>query len=423
MKARWTWVLLFSLLIGCGGPTRVVRLNPDGGEPIIRPLPSRSTPVEVTADALSQALAMLVLDVPLSVRPAQTGRLLLASTSEEWGHVDRGLQSSLRKDYGRWCKQHEARGDCLSLLEDGLGFDDFDRLRISVAFALEPGWEGITEAVREVADARVLKAMIVSSMAAYVLLLAAPEPVITKGVTLVLTAYMVAYLGAGPFLDLVWACMNLRAETRQATTFTALEEAGARFGRVVGRNGARVTIMLVTAALGGKAAGLAARGPGLPGFVQAAAAAEADLGLVLPAVSGVRGIAVNGNGLVIGLAPGAVAMSVSSGGGRPPPGRYTTYRSVDASGRTQYAGLTNDLARRAAEHLRGKGIQIEKLLGNLSREDARAVEQALIELHGLRKNGGTLLNEINSIAPSNPKYADLLRRGLQLLESIGYNGG
>ncbi|MCY1015105.1 hypothetical protein [Pyxidicoccus sp. MSG2] len=115
MKARWSWVLLLSLLIGCGGTTRVVRLNPDGGEPIIRPLPSRSTPVEVTADALSQALAMLVLDVPLSVRPAQTGRLLLASTSEEWGHVDHGLQSSLRKDYGRWCEQHEARGDCLSL--------------------------------------------------------------------------------------------------------------------------------------------------------------------------------------------------------------------------------------------------------------------------------------------------------------------
>ena len=40
---------------------------------------------------------------------------------------------------------------------------------------------------------------------------------------------------------------------------------------------------------------------------------------------------------------------------------------------------------------------------NLSREDARAVEQALIEIHGLSKNGGTLMNRINSIARSNPK--------------------
>ena len=58
----------------------------------------------------------------------------------------------------------------------------------------------------------------------------------------------------------------------------------------------------------------------------------------------------------------------------------------------------------------------------LSREDARAVEQALIEIHGLSKNGGTLLNRINSIARSNPKYAAALRRGLELLESIGYTG-
>lgn len=86
----------------------------------------------------------------------------------------------------------------------------------------------------------------------------------------------------------------------------------------------------------------------------------------------------------------------------------------------QYAGITNNLARRAAEHLRGRGIQIEKLMGGLSRTDARAVEQALIEVHGLGKNGGTLLNRINSIAPTNPSYSQQLQRGYELLQSIGY---
>lgn len=318
MGPRWMLgVLLLTLLTGCGAPARTVRLEVDGGEAISLPLPSHSEPVALTADEVGEALATRVLDVPLSVRPEQAGRLLLASTSEDWGRVDQTLQSALRKDYGRWCAQHEARGDCLSLLEDGLGFDDFDRLRLSVAFALEPGWEGVTEAVREVTDARVLKAMVVSAMATYVLLLAVPEPVLTKSVTLVLTAYMVAYLGAGPFLDLVRACVALRAETQRATTYTALEEAGARFGRVIGSNGARIIITLVAAALGGKAAGLATRGPGIPGFARAAMAAEAEVGVVLPAVSGVRSIAVSGNGLVIGLAPGAVAMTASSGGGAP----------------------------------------------------------------------------------------------------------
>lgn len=46
----------------------------------------------------------------------------------------------------------------------------------------------------------------------------------------------------------------------------------------------------------------------------------------------------------------------------------------------------------------------------------------LIEIHGLGKNGGTLMNRINSIARTNPKYAAALRRGLELLESAGYRG-
>jgi len=78
------------------------------------------------------------------------------------------------------------------------------------------------------------------------------------------------------------------------------------------------------------------------------------------------------------------------------------------------------LARRAAEHLAGKGIQIEKIMGSLSRFDARSVEQALIEIYGLGKNGGTLLNQINSVAASNPQYAAMLQRGYYLLKTIGY---
>ncbi len=100
----------------------------------------------------------------------------------------------------------------------------------------------------------------------------------------------------------------------------------------------------------------------------------------------------------------------------------SVYRSVNAAGEVKYVGITNNLARRAAEHLRTKGIQIEKLMGNLSRSDALAVEQALIEIHGLGRNGGSLLNKINSIAKTNLTYADQLRRGLELLRSIGYGG-
>jgi len=58
---------------------------------------------------------------------------------------------------------------------------------------------------------------------------------------------------------------------------------------------------------------------------------------------------------------------------------------MNSSGVVQYVGITNNFASRAAEHLRGKGINIQPLMKNLSRNDAKAVEQALIEIHGLQK--------------------------------------
>jgi RHS repeat-associated protein len=104
-------------------------------------------------------------------------------------------------------------------------------------------------------------------------------------------------------------------------------------------------------------------------------------------------------------------------------GNTSVYRSVNPkTGEVQYVGITESYEARAAAHLREKGIRIEKIakLENLSHDDARAVEQVMIEYYGLGKNGGTLLNKINSIASSNPKYADALRRGIEILRQGGY---
>ncbi len=49
----------------------------------------------------------------------------------------------------------------------------------------------------------------------------------------------------------------------------------------------------------------------------------------------------------------------------------------------------------------------------------RAVEQVLIETYGLGTNGGTLLNQINSIAESNPIYEQAIQRGSQILQQVG----
>jgi hypothetical protein len=100
----------------------------------------------------------------------------------------------------------------------------------------------------------------------------------------------------------------------------------------------------------------------------------------------------------------------------------STYRAFDTLGNVEYVGMTINFARRGAEHLRAAGRQIIRIpgLNQLSKADARAVEQAMIELHEVSKNGGTLSNKINSIATTNPDYAALLARGQEILRQIGY---
>lgn len=105
-------------------------------------------------------------------------------------------------------------------------------------------------------------------------------------------------------------------------------------------------------------------------------------------------------------------------------GGKTCVYSCVVDGTTRYVGITDDIARRGAEHLRTKAIRIEQIdgLDNLSRADAKAVEQTLINYYGLGKEGGTLLNKINSIsATRNPTaYEQSLIRGKQLLDSVDY---
>jgi RHS repeat-associated protein len=98
------------------------------------------------------------------------------------------------------------------------------------------------------------------------------------------------------------------------------------------------------------------------------------------------------------------------------------YESVNANGEVQYAGITNNFARRAAEHIGRFNIQRIPGLSGLTRQEARAVEQVLIEHHGLGRNGGTLLNRINAISKSNPEYAEAIKKGTQLLHNAGYPG-
>ena len=104
-------------------------------------------------------------------------------------------------------------------------------------------------------------------------------------------------------------------------------------------------------------------------------------------------------------------------------GKTCVYSCV-VDGQTRYVGITDDVQRRGREHMKSKGIEIEQIdgLDNLSRDDARAVEQALIHRYGLGKDGGSLsYNKINSISPTKrTEYENAIVKGNELLDSVDY---
>ena len=89
-------------------------------------------------------------------------------------------------------------------------------------------------------------------------------------------------------------------------------------------------------------------------------------------------------------------------------------------GMVVYAGRTSDFFSRSAAHLRGPhNLKIDKVLTGLTYEEARGVEHALIEHHGLEN----LLNKINGVSRLHPKYHKRLAVGNELLRKIGYLSG
>ncbi|MFP2931848.1 hypothetical protein ACLESO_43080, partial [Pyxidicoccus sp. 3LG] len=316
MPTRVPWALLLvSLLVGCVSTRVVVHLDTGQGAPLEYVPPTSDRAVEVDEDDFEEALGRLALEVPLSLRPAEAGWLVRAST--HGSAMDGALRSALRGDYGRWCHAHEGPGDCLSLLEDGLGFSATDRLQLSLGLSLDPMHESIADAVEGTLNPTFFKAVVVSALVTWAVLAANPEPVFTKAAATV-AVLMLAYVGVDSFLTIVKACFELKNASDRATTFQELEAAGARFGRVVGEKGARIFVLAVALVVGkgtvGGATWLASRLPLLPGLGEAAALSASQLGVKLLAIEQVSAVAVVEGGVAITLAPNAVAMVVMGSG-------------------------------------------------------------------------------------------------------------
>lgn len=105
---RAAWLLALLVATGCAS-TRKVHLDTGHGTPLKYVPPTWNRTVPVGEDAFEEALARLVLELPLSLRPADAGWLMRASSHGRT--MDAVMQGALRRDYGRWCRAHEAPGD------------------------------------------------------------------------------------------------------------------------------------------------------------------------------------------------------------------------------------------------------------------------------------------------------------------------
>ena len=127
-------------------------------------------------------------------------------------------------------------------------------------------------------------------------------------------------------------------------------------------------------------------------------------------------------GIGIGLGVGALVGAIIGGVYGTMSAKVHSVYISKSNGTINYVGRTNNIARRTAEHaLNGKGVVPQEVANKLSLRQARGLEQALIEKYGMIKNGGTLINKINSIASSNPIYEKAVKWGFNFIKKFLMN--
>jgi RHS repeat-associated protein len=99
--------------------------------------------------------------------------------------------------------------------------------------------------------------------------------------------------------------------------------------------------------------------------------------------------------------------------------RNNTVYVAGTTRRPTYVGITSNYPSRAAQHYRTGRTVRPTTITNVSRFDAHAVEQAMINKHRLASNGGTLTNKINSVSRRDVLHRVYVWRGNNILRKHG----
>jgi hypothetical protein len=121
--------------------------------------------------------------------------------------------------------------------------------RLAAALRLSPKYmkEGVREAAAELLGDPLFLAGVSTSVVAYFLAWAVPEPLFSKTVAVVVTVGLVVAFGAAELHHLGMACLRLYEAAEAARTEAELEAAAERFGKAMGGTALRALVMAASA--------------------------------------------------------------------------------------------------------------------------------------------------------------------------------
>jgi len=341
MRLPLTAALSMILAAGCSGTPQRAPLDvpqPEGGLVVHIPRTADLQPVRVEGETVHQAIRRLARDVPQmgsgrewadrafqlapdrgdyvylpqdkKIVPAGPGETLEGTLTQE------DLETAER--YRGWCQQvHHFDGDCLGgALVGGRYLDMRGRYLWAMAMSKSPVLDELRKALGGMVEFRALFSAALWTGGS-MLMICALNPVV-PGLVAVMGVGLVLYVGVDTLHNLVTGWLQLMTEVKYATTFEEIRAAGERFGRVIGRDAARVFAMLLMAAIGRTAKEFAATLPTLPGAAQVAVQAEGHVGVSLQALAAAEEIAITAEGVSVVLPPNAVAMAAQARGSEGP---------------------------------------------------------------------------------------------------------
>ncbi|SEU34109.1 restriction endonuclease fold toxin 5 domain-containing protein [Stigmatella erecta] len=342
---RQAVLVLCVFFVACSATTKAVHLDTGPDKRIIHVPRLGVDPVKVSLATFQETVAKHGRRIAPAERPLPFARHLFGMSERGgWYHYERRSRrlfplgaenelqvelspasAALNRQYGLWCSRAwgPPSRDCLRLLVDSPVLDGDGKYALAMAIAQGAVLGEMKNAFRHMANPEAVLTTLTGAMTMYLMLWLLPEP-ISKGVAALMTVGLVSYLGWELVWKLIAGWRELAERVEQATTFEEIRAAGETFAQVMGDKGAKALVMMTAVAVGNTAAGMAAKMPGLPGAGQAALLAESQLNIRFSAaaLAQVESVALHAEGVIVSLAPTAVAMTAGGSPGettQPPP--------------------------------------------------------------------------------------------------------